>query len=458
MGDDAASDQLDGYTQSMTRTQGEITHMNRRISVVMAGAMVMALAACGGSSSTSTGDAAGEYKGKTLKVWVMEGTNPDATGYFKTVSADFTKKTGAKLDVQFQPWAGAHDKFATSIAGGTVPDVAEVGTTWTTEFASTGALTDLTDRVAKAELNDDLVKGLTESGTLDGKLYGMPWYAGVRSIVYNKALFKAAGITTMPTDWKGLLAAVGALKASNPKVIPFPIAGDSQYGAMPFIWGAGGDIATLNGKTWTSTINSPKAVEGLKFYTGLALDHGSSTAAASTWNEAALLKAFAQGNVGMMISGNWTMGKIAKESPAMATNIGAFPIPSRETGVAGSFLGGSHLGIFKDSPNQDLAWEFVQMMTTGDAAAAWSKETGFFPGQVSALKTSVAGNDPLVAPFAKQMVEAGRSVPATPLYGQIQGAKNVESMLQSILTERQTVEQATTEAAAAMDKIFATKS
>jgi len=436
--------------------------MNRRISAVMAGAMVLALAACGGASSTSTGDAtgaaAGQYKGKTLKVWIMEGTNPDATGFFKNVSTDFTKKTGAKLDVQFQPWAGAHDKFATAIAGGTVPDVAEVGTTWTTEFAETGALTDLTDRVAKAGLKEDLVKGLTESGTLDGKLYGMPWYAGVRSIVYNKALFKAAGITTMPTDWKGLLTAVEALKASNPKVIPFPIAGDSQYGAMPFIWGAGGDLATLNGKTWTSTINAPKAVEGLKFYTGLALDHGSSTAAASTWNEAALLKAFAQGNVGMMISGNWTIGKIAKESPAMATNIGAFPIPSRETGVAGSFLGGSHLAIFKDSPNQDLAWEFVKMMTTGDQDAAWSKETGFFPGQVSALKTILASNDPLVAPFAKQMVEAGRSVPATPLYGQIQGAKTVEVMLQSILTKRQTVEQATTVAAAAMDKIFAAKS
>jgi N,N'-diacetylchitobiose transport system substrate-binding protein len=432
--------------------------MNKRISAVMAGTMVLALAACGGGTKADdTTAAAGQYSGKTLKVWVMEGTNPDATGFFKKISTDFTKSTGAKLDVQFQPWAGAHDKFATSIAGGTVPDVAEVGTTWTTEFAGTGALVDVTDKVAKAGLKDDLVQGLTESGTLDGKLYGMPWYAGVRSIVYNKALFKAAGITTMPTDWKGLLAAVAALKASNPKVIPFPIAGDSQYGAMPFIWGAGGDIATLNGKTWTSTINSPKAVEGLKFYTGLALDHGSSTAAASTWNEAALLKAFAQGNVGMMISGNWTMGKIAKEAPAMATNIGAFPIPSRETGVAGSFLGGSHLGIFKDSPNQDLAWEFVKMMTTGDAAAGWSKETGFFPGQVSALKTSVASDDPLVAPFAKQMVEAGRSVPATPLYGQIQGAKTVEAMLQSILTKRQTAEQATTEAAAAMDKIFAAR-
>jgi len=438
--------------------------MNRRISAVMAGAMVLALAACssgGSSDATPAGDAsdpAGQSgEGKTLTVWIMEGTNPNAEGFFEGISADFTEQTGATLDVQFQPWAGAHDKFVTAIAGGTGPDVAEVGTTWTAEFAGTGALADITDKVAEAGLDDDLVQGLVEAGTLDGKLYGMPWYAGVRSIVYNKALFAAAGITTMPTSWAELLDAVEALKAADPATIPFPIAGDSQYGAMPFIWGADGDIATLEGDTWTSKIDSPEAIEGLKFYTGLALDHGSSTAAANTWNEAALLQGFIGGNVGMMISGNWTMGRIAADAPDMAENIGAFPIPSRDGGVAGSFLGGSHLSIFNDSPNQDLAWEFVQLMTTGDAAAAWAEETGFFPGQVSALEASVTSDDPLVAPFAEQMLE-GRSVPVTPLYGQVQGAKIVEAMLQSILTGRLSVEEATAEAATAMDKIFSSGS
>ncbi|MGV8967978.1 MAG: sugar ABC transporter substrate-binding protein [Cellulomonas sp.] len=438
--------------------------MNRRISAVMGGAMVLALAACSGGSSDAapaagaTDAASQSWEGETLTVWIMEGTNPNAEGFFDKISADFTKETGATLDVQFQPWAGAHDKFVTAIAGGTGPDVAEVGTTWTAEFAGTGALTDLTDRVAEAGLKEDLVEGLVEAGTLDGKLYGMPWYAGVRSIVYNKALFEAAGITTMPTSWDELLAAVEALKAADPATIPFPIAGDSQYGAMPFIWGADGDIATLEGDTWTSEIDSAKSIEGLKFYTGLALDHGSSTAAANTWNEAALLQGFIGGNVGMMVSGNWTMGRIAADAPDMAENIGAFPIPARDGGVAGSFLGGSHLSIFSESPNQDLAWEFVNMMTTGEAAAAWGEEAGFFPGQVSALEASVKSDDPLVAPFAQQMLEAGRSVPVTPLYGQVQGAKIVEAMLQSILTGRLSVEEATAEAAVAMDKIFASGS
>ncbi len=41
-------------------------------------------------------------------------------------------------------------KFTTAIAGGTTPDVAEVGTTWTAEFGQAGALTDLTADVKAA--------------------------------------------------------------------------------------------------------------------------------------------------------------------------------------------------------------------------------------------------------------------------------------------------------------------
>ena len=47
---------------------------------------------------------------------------------------------GTKVNIQFVPWAQAHDKFVTAIAGGKVPDVAEMGTTWTPEFADQGGL------------------------------------------------------------------------------------------------------------------------------------------------------------------------------------------------------------------------------------------------------------------------------------------------------------------------------
>ncbi len=429
----------------------------RRFAVGLAVVSLLA-SACGGGSSDSSGfkssgDEKVSAKGETLTVWIMEGTNPDADPFFKEVSTAFEEETGAKLDVQYVPWAEAHDKFVNSIAGDTTPDVAEVGTTWTPEFADSGALLDLTGQVQDAGLEDDLVPGLVEAGTVDGELYGMPWYAGVRSVVYRTDVFEKAGVEP-PTTWDELVTVGEKLKAAEPDMITFPVPGDSEYGVYPFIWGNGGDIATQEGDSWKSTIDSPESQEGISFYTDLALEHGFSTPAATTWDEADLSDAFSRGEVAMMISGSWTPGALVEANPDLKGKIGAFPIPGKDGGVSPSFLGGSHLSVFQTAENPDLAWAFVRMMSTGKFAQEWGQQSGFFPGTKSLLEDVEQQDDPVVAPFAQQMVDGGKSVPVTPLYGQVQGKKTVSAMLQSILSGDSSVGEATKQAAKEMDDIF----
>ena len=423
----------------------------RRAAVALVAAAGLVLAGCG-SGSGSGGGAGGD--GRTLTVWIMEGTNPDARPFFDQLTTTFENRTGAQLDVQFLPWSSAHDRFVTSIAGGTTPDVAEVGTTWTSEFGEAGALVDLAPRVKEAGLTDKLVSGLVEAGTVGDALYGMPWYAGVRSIVYRTDVFAELGLKP-PTTWDELLQTGLAIKAAKPDMIPFPIAGDNEYGVYPFIWGAGGEIATQNGTHWTSAVDSPQARQGIKFYSELATVHGLSTPAAATWKETDLRDSFAKGRSAMIISGSWTPKSILEAAPDLKGKIGAFPIPGPTGGLSGSFLGGSHLTIFEGSKNQDLAWQLVQMMTTGEFAQKWGAESSFFPGTRELLDQAAASSDPLVAPFAEQMVDAGRSVPVTPLYGKVQGKKTIPTMMSSILTGQAGVEQATSTAAAEMNAIFA---
>lgn len=425
----------------------------RFLPLAMLAVASLALAACSTPATTNEGaDASGEK----LTVWIMQGTNPDSEAFFDKVGTAFTEKTGAELDVEFVQWADAHDRFVTAIAGGTTPDVAETGTTWTAEFADAGALAPIGDKVKEAGFADDMVEGLVEAGTYDGELYGMPWYAGVRALVYRTDIFDELGLSA-PTTWQEIVDAGTAIKAAYPDMIPFAVPGDAEFLAYPWVWGAGGEISTLEDGKWTSGLASAESRAGIQFYTDLALKHGFSSAGATTWKETDLTDNFVQGNLAMTINGSWTPNTIAEQAPNLVGKFGAAPIPGEKGGISPSVLGGSHLSVFNTSKNQDLAFEFVELMATGQFAADWAEQTGYFPGMASLMEETMKSSDPLVAPFAVQMVDGGASPPVTPTFGAVQAKKTTNTMLQAILSGTKTVEEATTEAAAEMDSIMNAK-
>ena len=411
----------------------------------------LGLAACSGDSGGTGADG----EGQTLSVWIMQGTNPDSEAYLDEVAAAFEEQTGATVEFEEVQWADAHDRFVTAIAGGTTPDIAETGTTWTAEFADAGALLPIDEYVdAEDGLREDLVDGLEESGTYEEELYGMPWYAGVRSIVYRADIFEELGLDA-PETWDDIIAAGNAIKEAYPDMLAFPVAGDAEFQTYPWVWGAGGEIATVDEEgVWTSELDSAESQEGIQFYTDLATEHGFSSAGATTWKETDLNDAFAQGNVAMMLSGSWTPKALIEANPDLEGKLGAAVIPGQDGGISPSVLGGSHLSVFNTTENADLAWELVELMTTGELAEKWAEETGYFPGVQSAMEEALASTDPLVAPFAEQMVDGGASVPVTPNFGAVQSKKTTNAMIQSILSGQKDVATATEDAAAEMTELL----
>ena len=429
-----------------------MTRAMRRPIAAATGALLLAAttAACGGGGGGDGGETEGDG---TLDVWIMQGTNPEADGFFDDVSTAFEEQTGATLNVEFVEWGDAHDRFVTSIAGGTTPDVAETGTTWTPEFADAGALAPLDEHVEGAGIGDDLVEGLVEAGTYDEQLYGMPWYAGVRSLVYNTEMFDKAGVEP-PTTWAELEDAAAGLEKEYPDKIAVAVPGDAEFTVYPWVWGAGGEVATLEGDTWTSHLDSPESQEGIEFWTGLATEGGYSSEGATTWRETDVLDSFAAGDVGMAVMGSWTPGAIVDANPDMEGKFAAVPIPGQDGGIAPSVLGGSHLSMFETAEDKDLAFAFIEMMTTGEFAQQWGEESGYFPGQVSLLDETLESTDPLVAPFAQQFVEGGASVPVAPTYGAVQAKLTTSTMMQSILSGDATVDEASTAAAEEMTSVL----
>ena len=58
--------------------------------------------------------------------------------------------------------------------------------------------------------------------------------------------------------------------------------------------------------------------------------------------------------------------------------------------------------MFNTTKNTDLAWQFVKLMTTGEFAAEWAEQTGYFPGpDLARSGDSTESDDPLVQPVRR---------------------------------------------------------
>jgi N,N'-diacetylchitobiose transport system substrate-binding protein len=247
--------------------------MTRHTAVAALGlTAALALTACSSAGTAGGGSSDGPQTvpttkgdGETLTVWVMTGDYTDET--IKAINDEFTEQTGAEVDVQTQQWDGITTKISTALATSTPPDVLDLGNTQVASYAENGALLDLTDYADDIAQGQEWLTGLEEPATVDGSLYGIPGFAGARAVIYNKAMWEAAGITEEPTTYEQLTADLDKLAAANPAsdFSPFYLPGAYWYAGMQFVWDAGGEIATQEDDgSWTAGLSSDEAQQGLE--------------------------------------------------------------------------------------------------------------------------------------------------------------------------------------------------
>src|SRR4051812_43167032 len=424
----------------------------RKFSVAVAALLAGVVAACGSGGddqSPATQASKQDKLSGSISVWIMDPGSPKIQTVVKQYGTDFqAAHPGTKVDIQFVPWAQAHDKFVTSIAGGKVPDVAEMGTTWTPEFADQGALVEQ-PKIGKGQY----VSSLVDAATLDGKVYGKPWYAGARSLIYRKDMLEKAGVQP-PTNWDEMMAAAKAIKAKVKGVYPVSFTGLSEHMYLPTIWQAGGQIATQNGESWKSALNSPEAAKAIDYYTSFYKE-GLDPKAAVGWEEPDAQTAFVNGDVAMLIAGGWTYNSIIATKPELKSKIGTELTPAGPSGKGTAFAGGSHLVQFQESKNKALGSAFIDFMLQPEQLNKFTSEIGFLPGTTAGIKASGYLEDPQRKPFAEQLLDHSAVYPPSPKWGGLEGANIFDGEVQKVMKGQATPQQAVAELAKKMDEEFA---
>ncbi|MGW6023425.1 extracellular solute-binding protein [Streptomyces sp. NPDC055099] len=396
----------------------------RFLAGVSALAAVAGLSAC--SSGSGDGDSAGG--GKTaIDVWLMRDSVSAA------FQKDFEKGFEAAhpdidVRIQIQEWDGIGEKVTAALASNDAPDVIETGNTQVAQFAQSGGLKDLSDKVDDLG-GDAWLKGLAEPGAWEGKQYGIPYYAANRVVIYRKDLFEKAGIDAAAIKTRDQwVAATKKLNKGSQQGIYLP--GQNWYAYAGFVWDEGGDLATESGGTWKGTLDSPEALRAMAFYEKLqALGKGPKDSDEAQPPQAEVM---AKGQVAQVISTPGGANVVAQNNPELKDELGFFPIPGKTADTPGAvFTGGSDLVIPTVSQHHDAAYTFVKELT-GDK---WQKKLAVAMSYVP-NKTTLAGavaDDPGASAMAVGAA-VGHATPNTPGWAAVEAKNPIKDYLTAVLT------------------------
>jgi multiple sugar transport system substrate-binding protein len=254
--------------------------------------------------------------------------------------------------------------LATSIRAGDPPDVVGLNDIDMPAFTSVGSFLNLTSDVNKLPYKADLSPGHVGLATYQGKVYGVPYWADLSVLWYNKLLFKQAGLNPddPPTTYAQILSDAQAINKLGHGISGFTFAGDCQgclgFTVQPGIWADGSHLTNGDIGSQTANIAGNTALESaLTLYRNIWTQHlapnNDRTDNGPTWGQD-----FAAGKIGIMPGGYGQLTGLVKPSQ-LGTEFMDTPLPGANGGYS-TFDGGDDFAIPAAAKNPSGAWEFIQ--------------------------------------------------------------------------------------------------
>ncbi len=323
----------------------------------------------GDDSDMEEGDDEGEMaEGGEINVVIVG--NPQMEDIASLTPELFTADTGITVNYSILEEATLREIVTRdTAAGGDQFDVVMIGMFEAPQFGANGWLKDLTP-MASADADyqlDDLIPSVRGGLSVGDALYASPFYAESSFIMYRQDVMDEAGIT-MPENptWDEIADIARQVNSDDMAGICLrgkPGWGDlgASFTTVLNTFGATWWAANDDGSIGEAQVDSPEMQEALDFYVGLINDAGQSDAANSSFNEC--LAQYRDGKVAMWYDATVAAGLLeADDSPVKGLN-GYALAPVKETDASG-WLWAWSLAIPENSPNPDLAWEYVSWATS----------------------------------------------------------------------------------------------
>lgn len=302
-----------------------------------------------------------------------------------------------KVKAQYIPTGDALlQKLITAVQSRTAPDVSWVHAEYFEALAGADAIYPMEyflsgpNGLSQEEMKD-FYPALMRLASWKGTLYSMPMEATNLGLLYNKDMFREAGLDPdrPPRTWEELVGYARRLTIDRNKdgrfeqvgfLVPiFPATGPlgpwMVWQWLPFLWQAGGYV--INVEQSEVLFNSAAGVQALSFWKKMYEEFKLN----EFTNE--FDYAFISQQLAMALDGPWNLPRYKDVLRHLDWAIA--PLPAGPVKRA-TVVGGEYLTIFKQSEHPKEAWTFVKWIVRPDNQAFWSMRSMYLPVRRSVLE------------------------------------------------------------------------
>jgi multiple sugar transport system substrate-binding protein len=429
-----------------------------------------------------------DYKGSGTYWWVGPNqASPQIELDFEKQLWDAWKQTYPNIpmvsgdNVQNLDYNQMLDKVRTAAAGNAAPDIARMPILWGVEFAAKGQLAELSLEEFGFS-KDNFWSGALKSVTWNGKLYGVPTNNETMAFIWNKDIFRKAGLDpdTPPATWDDVVKYSAQIKKATGKagygMVARVNAGNTPFRVMPMLWAYGSgalDEAEPDPTYQKVLINNGGGVAALQAMYDMYVRDKSVPTSALTNTQTENGDLFISGQIAMEIShpseyaamidkANKATGPDKEAADQVVANMAYGLMPAGPVRRAVVF-GGSNIHIFNDQyAGHQVDRKVADALIAFTCGPEWSVKnptnwTGSNPGNLLGFKTDGMKQRLEQIKFldvTTSMLPYGIPFPVIPESTEIMN-NIVPSMVQNALTGKMSVKQAADDAAEQIKNLIA---
>lgn len=431
-------------------------------------ASTLLLSACGdnsaGDTDTATETNEGNGSSEVTKIeitWRGTGDQDNVRRYLEEVEEGFEAEN-EDIDIVLTPITASEGDYFSKAALSmqspeTAPEIINEDTFMLSSDANAGYLKNLDEYLADWDEWDKFIENIKEGVTgEDGSIYGIPGTTDSRGIWYNKDVFREAGLPEdwQPETWEEVIETAETVKESNPEVVPFAMNVAKVNGeatAMQtfemLLYGTGEALYDQETEKWN--VNGEGILDSLNFINEIMNERnlGPSLAVAINQSFGSVInqEMLPNGEVGMVLEGNWNIGNYLEGGAAPLENpqetLGFAKMPTQNGQEPGfvTMAGGWSWAIPEQSQHHDESWRVIEYMSSMESQTRRSNLEGTLTVREDSAQTEEYLERPLVEP-ATEALENAQFRPKSDVYPNVSVV--IQDIVEAVATGSQTPDEA----------------